>query len=575
MPARLRASDTGGCNRLCKNHIPAFSSWSPLLVTTVCYSTRGRFLVKLFTSLYNGSMKTPQEIIAQLKNPNEADKLLIEKAYEFAAKAHEGHTRYSGEPYMAHVASVAYHLAQIGMGPRTIAAGLLHDTIEDTEVTAEDIKREFGEEILFLVEGVTKLSSVRYYGTDRHNESLRKLFVATSQDIRVLIIKLVDRLHNIQTLSYVPREKQLRIARETLEIYVPVAHRLGIGRIRKELEDLAFPYVYPDEHERVRKLLEVKMSKAEQLLEKERKSLQKRLAESGLIKFHTSYRVKGTYSLFQKLKRREWEINNIYDLLAMRVVVDTVEDCYRTLGIIHEMWRPLPKRVKDYIAFPKPNGYQSLHTTVTTTHGTILEIQIRTQKMHHEAEYGVASHIIYKDDVIPESTKESSSWFSNLVPSLFRPFSRRTPTTDPALIKVTKDKPHKEKIPLWISQIGEMYTSEKTSGQEFVDDMRKDFFSNRIFVFTPIGDVVDLPVGATPIDFAYAIHSEIGDHIAGVKVNKKLVQLDTELQNGDIVEIETKDSAKPSRKWLQIAITSVAKRKIRSSLGENGDEIGK
>mgnify|MGYP003440523723 CR=1 FL=1 len=514
-------------------------------------------------------MTTAQEIIAQLKNPNEADKLLIVKAYEFAAKAHDGHTRYSGEPYMSHVAAVAHHLAVIGMGPRTIAAGLLHDTIEDTEVTADDIKREFGEEILFLVEGVTKLSSVRYYGTDRHNESLRKLFVATSQDIRVLIIKLVDRLHNIQTLSFVPREKQLRIARETLEIYVPVAHRLGIGRIRKELEDLAFPYVFPEEHKRVKTLLEQKMQRAEQVLERERKTLQKKLAESGYTNFHTSYRVKGTYSLFQKLKRREWDINNIYDLLAMRVVVDSVEDCYRTLGIIHEMWRPLPQRVKDYIAFPKPNGYQSLHTTVTTTHGTILEIQIRTQKMHHESEYGIASHLIYKADKTPDPSKDSSSWFSHLVPSLFRPFSRReTPAAEPSLIKVTRDKPHKEKIPLWISQIGEMYTSEKTSGQEFVDDMRKDFFSNRIFVFTPIGDVVDLPVGATPIDFAYAIHSEIGDHIAGVKVNKKLVQLDTELQNGDIVEVDTKASAKPSRKWLLIAKTSIAKRKIRTSLGE-------
>ncbi len=514
-------------------------------------------------------MTTAREIIAQLKNPNEADRLLIEKAYDFAAKAHENHQRYSGDPYMAHVAAVALHLAQIGMGPRTISAGLLHDTIEDTTITPDNIKDEFGEEILFLVEGVTKLSSVRYYGTDRHNESLRKLFVATSQDIRVLIIKLVDRLHNIQTLQYVPPEKQLRIAQETLEIYVPVAHRLGIGRIRKELEDLAFPYVYPEEHERVRGLLEQKISKASQVLERERKTLQKRLADSGYTKFHTSFRVKGTYSLFQKLKRRKWEINDIYDLLAMRVVVDSVEDCYRTLGVIHEMWRPLPKRVKDYIAFPKPNGYQSLHTTVATNNGTILEIQIRTEQMHHEAEYGIASHIVYKGDQSAEKGKDQTSWFGYLVPSLFRPFSRRTlATTDPELIKESRDKPHKEKIPLWISQIGEMYTSEKASGQEFVDDMRKDFFNNRIFVFTPIGDVVDLPVGATPIDFAYAIHSEIGDHIAGVKVNKKLVQLDTELQNGDIVEVETRENARPSQKWLQIAKTSVARRKIKATLGE-------
>ncbi len=519
-------------------------------------------------------MHTAKEIIAQLKNPNEADRLLIEKAFEFSARAHDGHKRYSGEPYMSHVAAVAYQLAQIGMGPRTIAAGLLHDTIEDTDITSEDIMREFGEEILFLVEGVTKLSSVRYYGSDRHNESLRKLFVATSQDIRVVIIKLVDRLHNIQTLEFVPREKQLRIARETLEIYVPVAHRLGIGRIRKELEDLAFPYVYPEEFKRVRTLLDQKSEKLEHILEKERKTVQKRLAESGLLTFNTSYRVKGYYSLYQKLKRREWDIENVYDLLAMRIVVDSVENCYRTLGIIHEMWRPLPKRVKDYIAFPKPNGYQSLHTTVTTPHGTIMEIQIRTKKMHQEAEFGVASHIIYKDDPEAETPQSKGSWFSNLVPSLFRPFARPEIVPDKE-IKVTRDKPHQEKIPLWINQIGEMYTSEKASGQEFVDDMRKDFFSNRIFVFTPVGDVVDLPVGATPIDFAYAIHSEIGDHIAGVKVNKKLVQLDTELQNGDIVEVETKKNAHPSPKWLQIAKTSIARRKIKATLQERDVQNGK
>lgn len=509
-------------------------------------------------------MKSATEIIGQLRNPNEADKRLIEKAYAMASEAHRGNKRYSGEPYMTHVAAVAYKLAVIGMGPRTIAAGLLHDTIEDTSVTAEDIKREFGDEIYFLVDGVTKLSSVRYYGSDRHNESLRKLFVATSQDIRVLIIKLVDRLNNIETLEHVPKDKQFRIARETLEIYVPVAHRLGIGRIRKELEDGAFPYVYPEEFEKVRALLEQKVGKSNSIIERERKTLQKRLADSGLLKFSTTYRIKGYYSLYHKLKRKEWDINNVYDLLAMRVVVDSVEDCYRTLGIIHEIWRPLPKRVKDYIAFPKPNGYQSIHTTVTTNNGTIMEIQIRTQKMHHEAEFGVASHIIYKEDTLAEPKSAGNSWFSNLVPSLFRP----TTSVATKEVKVTKDAPDKDKIPLWISQIGELYTSEKASGKEFVDDMRKDFFRNRIFVFTPIGDVVDLPTGATPIDFAYAIHSEIGDHIAGVKVNKKLVQYDTELQNGDIVEIETKKSANPTPKWLQIATTSIARRKIKARLAE-------
>lgn len=325
-------------------------------------------------------MYTAETIIAQLNNPSEIDAALVKKAYDYAAEAHKEHKRYSGEPYMTHTSAVGYKLAAMGMGPRTICAGLLHDTIEDTPVTSEDIKKEFGEEVLFLVEGVTKLSSVRYYGTDRHNESLRKLFVATSQDIRVLIIKLVDRLHNMETLGHVPEKKQKRIARETLEIYVPVAHRLGMGKLRKELEDLAFPYVYPEEAKRVKETLSSRFKNTNEVLERERKALQKRLADVGLLDFHTSFRVKGLYSLYHKLKRKAWDIDEIYDLLAMRVIVTSVEDCYRTLGIVHELWRPLPKRVKDYIAFPKPNGYQSLHTTVTTQNGVILEIQIRDRK---------------------------------------------------------------------------------------------------------------------------------------------------------------------------------------------------
>lgn len=502
-----------------------------------------------------------------MNQTSDADKALITRAYDFAAHAHEGHTRYSGEPYMTHVGAVARRLAEMGMGPRTIAAALLHDTVEDTAVTTTDIRDAFGDEILFLVDGVTKLSSVRYYGTDRHNESLRKLFVATSQDIRVLIIKLVDRLHNMETLQYVPEEKQLRIARETLEIYVPVAYRLGMGRIRKELEDLAFPYVYPKEHERVVSLTEKKAGNAKRTLERERKTLQKRLAEAGLRDFATSYRVKGLYSLYQKLIRKDWDIDQVFDLLALRVVLNSEEECYRVLGIIHEMWRPLPKRMKDYIAFPKPNGYQSIHTTVATQHGTILEIQIRTEKMHHEAEYGIASHITYK--LAQEGKKhESYRWFANLIPMLFR----GKPDRDVAKVvtdnTTTKDTPHPARIPQWISQIGEMYTKDKSTGKEFLDDMRSDFFKNRIFVFTPDGDVVDLPTGATPIDFAYAIHSEIGHHTFGAKVNKKLVGLDTELQNGDIVTIETRKTAKPTRKWLDMAHTSLAKRHIRSALAE-------
>jgi guanosine-3',5'-bis(diphosphate) 3'-pyrophosphohydrolase len=515
-------------------------------------------------------MYSAQEIISKLNDPSRADSDLIKQAYTYAQEAHKDHKRYSGEPYMLHLATVGYKLADMGMGPRTISAGLLHDTIEDTSVTAEDIRKDFGEEVLFLVEGVTKLSSVRYYGTDRHNESLRKLFVATSQDIRVLIIKLADRLHNMETLGHIPTEKQTRIARETLEIYVPVAHRLGMGKIRKELEDLAFPYVYPEEAQRVKEILQSRFGKAEEVLEHERKILQKRLAEVGLLKFSTSFRVKGLYSMFHKLKRKEWNVDTIYDLLAMRLVVDSVEDCYRGLGIIHELWRPLPGRVKDYIAFPKPNGYQSIHTTVTTPNGVILEIQIRTNQMHREAEFGVASHILYKQPSSSDIIKKPSM-FSSLIPSLFKPFSNREEIPEEN-VESESTTPHNQKIPRWISQIGHTYNHDsKHPTSDFVEDAESDFFTNRIFVFTPIGDVVDLPVGATPIDFAYAIHSEIGGHTFGSKVNKKLVQLDSELKNGDIVEIQTRKSAKPSRKWLQFAKTSVARRRIKAALEEAGE----
>ncbi len=514
-------------------------------------------------------MYTAQNIIAELNNPTEADKALIIKAYDFAAEAHKDHKRYSGEPYLIHLVSVGYKLASMGMGPRTISAGLLHDSIEDTPVTADDIRQAFGEEILFLVDGVTKLSSVRYYGSDRHNESLRKLFVATSQDIRVLIIKLVDRLHNMETLHHVPEKKQLRIARETLEIYVPVAHRLGMGKLRKELEDLAFPFVYPKEAKRVEDELNSHVHKAEVTLEKERKTLQKRLADAGLLDFKTMYRVKGRYSLYHKLKRKEWDINAVYDLLAMRVIVNNMEDCYRALGIIHELWRPLPKRVKDYIAFPKPNGYQSIHTTVTTGNGVILEIQIRTKEMHQNAEFGIASHVLYKPPDASNQPKKPSM-FTTLIPSLFAPFSRRAAQAlkdaQEENLDEAQNAPHNQKIPRWISQIGQTYTQSSNPTENFVEDMETDFFSNRIFVFTPVGDVVDLPVGATPIDFAYAIHSEVGDHTASAKVNQKMSPLDRELKNGDIVQIDTKKSAHPTEKWLTMAKTSLARKRIRSAI---------
>ena len=510
---------------------------------------------------------TAQNIIESLSSSSPEDIELIKRAYDFAARAHEGRTRYSGDPYLVHLATVAKMLAEIGMGAQTVAAGLLHDSVEDTSVTAEEIKEQFGEEIYFLVQGVTKLGSVRYYGSDRHNESLRKLFVATSQDIRVLIIKLIDRLHNMQTLEFVPKEKQLRIARETLEIYVPVTHRLGMGRIRKELEDLAFPYVYPEEYKRVVELAKHIAKDSDTDLERARKSLQKRLAESGLRGFHTSFRAKGTYSLFQKLKRRNWDMDNVYDYLAIRVVVQNIEQCYQVLGIVHEIWRPLPQRVKDYIAFPKPNGYQSLHTTVITPNRTILEVQIRTEAMHREAEYGIASHIIYKNMQLGKKEPQgTAAWFASLVPALFKPFIWKSKTVPDEQKTVMEKHAHKQNIPKWIQEIADAHTANTTNEREFFDGGGDDFFSYRIFVFTPEGDVIDLPLGASPIDFAYAIHSDIGYHTAGAKVNNKLVELNTELKNGDIVEIITGKNNKPTRKWLGYAKTSLARRRIRAEI---------
>lgn len=514
------------------------------------------------------------EIIALLKNANEEKEALVEKAYYFALKAHEGNLRKSGAPYITHLAAVGRSLAEMGLGSKTVAAGILHDTIEDTPIETEDVLREFGDEVQFLVEGVTKLGSVRYQGTDRHNESLRKLFVATSQDIRVLIIKLVDRLHNMQTLQFVGKEKQKRIAQETLEIYAPIANRLGMGKVRKELEDLAFPYVYPTEYKKVQDIVQPLMKNVDERLERIRKTLQKRFAETYGNKFKTNCRVKGMYSLFRKLERRNWDIHKIYDILAIRVILPSVEDCYQALGYVHELWRPLPSRMKDYIAFPKPNGYQSIHTTVIANDGTIIEVQIRTEDMHRDAEYGVASHLIYKQlSANPKkSEKQARNWLTDLMPSLFKPFSWRK-DEDAQKLPVFGDKDiNRAHVPFWIQEIAETH-KETNNGGEFMSGLQQDFFTHRIFLFTPEGDVVDLPVGATPIDFAYAIHSDIGNHISAAKVNNKLVQLNTELKNGDIIEITTKQSNHPTRKWLDFAKTSLAQRRIRNAIGEQQNNI--
>lgn len=506
-------------------------------------------------------MKEPRqlsEILTAMQSKAEADIALVAKAYEFAEEAHKNQRRFSGDPYFAHSAEVGYLLAQAGMDAPTVAAGLLHDTIEDAGVKPQAIKDEFGAEVLSLVQGVTKLGTLRYRGLERHTESLRKLFAATAEDIRVLIIKLMDRLHNARTLEHVPRaDKRERIAKETLEIYAPIADRLGMSVAKQELEDAAFPFAYPKEYEKTRELFRERRGENEKRLEKTERDLKRELAEAGLRTFRTESRIKGLYSLFRKLERKQWDFGKIYDVLALRVIFPSVADCYTALGIIHAHWRPVPGKIKDYIAFPKPNGYQSIHTTIYTGDGGALEMQLRTEAQHREALYGIASHLAYKEaQGGAEGPRGGLEWIRQFVP-LWRKKSQKAPSAEGASVSGA--------VPDWIKELSRAH-SEESASEEYLDTLKTDFFSHRVFVFTPKSDVIDLPLGATPIDFAYAVHSDLGDHMSGARVNGKLVAIDTPLKNGDMVEIITKPSARPTRKWHDIAKTSVAKKHIRAAL---------
>jgi GTP pyrophosphokinase len=505
-------------------------------------------------------MDGAKEIIALMGKPSAGDAAFVEKAYSFAAEAHKDHKRFSGEPYITHLVETAKSLAELGMGAKTIAAGLLHDSIEDVGVKAETIEHEFGKEVLFLIDGVTKLGHLKYRGTERHRESLRKLLVATGKDVRVLIIKLMDRLHNMRTLEHVPEEKRKRIALETLEIYAAIAHRLGMGIARKELEDLAFRYAYPEEYAEAQKLLTGKSKETQERLEQMTKDLAQELAKDGIANVETNYRVKGLWSLWQKLKRKGGDVSKVYDIAALRVLVDSVSDCYRVLGIVNNLWQPLPNKIKDYIAFPKPNGYKSLHTTVFAGDGGIVEVQIRTHDMHREAQYGIAAHVIYKERGGGEAARgrgTSFDWIRSLIPGLGRRKAKTQSAEEAAAARYGSPA-----APEWLSNLEE----NELEDPDFESAMRSDIFSHRVFIFTPRGDVVDLPAQATPIDFAYAIHSDLGDHVAGAKVNGKMVSLETELHNGDIVEIQTKKNAHPKQKWLDFAKTTLARRHIRSTL---------
>lgn len=502
-------------------------------------------------------MTTVKEILAQTSGFSPEDEALVEKAYAFAENAHKDHKRYSGEPYFTHPAAVAKQLAEFGMDAPTIAAALLHDSIEDVGVTPEEIDREFGPEVLFLVEGVTKLGKHKYQGGERHAESLRRLLVATASDVRVLIVKLADRHHNMTTLTHVPEEKRRRIALETLEIYAPIADRLGMGALKKELEDLAFPAIDPDAYQHAIEVRKLKNKETEQGLARAQKNLQHALVKKGLTDFSTSVRMKGLWSLHQKLKRKGDDITRIYDIAALRVIVPTLDDCYTALGVIHALWKPLPGEFKDYISFPKPNGYQSLHTTVMTGEAGIVEMQVRTRDMHQRAQFGIASHMSYKS--LEKSAGKrafqrlSFPWIRDLVPALLN-------------VKKTAPQNHDTPdVPRWLTDLKEAH-AEVSETDEFVEGLKSDFFSHRIFVFTPNGDVIDLPTESTPVDFAYAIHSDLGDHMQGAKVNGKLVSFDTKLRNGDVIEILKSKSAHPTAKWLDYARTSMARRHIRNAL---------
>lgn len=518
-------------------------------------------------------MTTVKEIIGAMKNPSPGDSALVEKAYAFAKDAHKDHKRYSGEPYFIHPAATAKILAELGMDAETIAAGLLHDAIEDTGTSEEAVKEAFGATVLFLVEGVTKLGTHKYHGAERHAESLRRLLVATSADVRVLIIKLADRYHNMTTIEHVPSEKRRRIALETLEIYAPLADRLGMGRMKRDLEDLAFPVIDPDAYSHAVEVRKLKSKETEEGLKKVQRELQKELAKKGLREFQTAIRMKGYWSLHQKLRRKNDDINSIHDIAALRVIVKSVDDCYAVLGVVHAKFRPLPGEFKDYIAFPKPNGYQSLHTTVLTEPAGVVEIQVRTEDMHRRAQFGIASHMSYKQigAKLEKRGKEeqknafevlSLSWIRDLVPTLLN-FSK--PATDAKSAKPAKETKAGGAVPHWLAELADVHTSMAES-TEFVERLKEDFFSHRVFVFTPKGDVIDLPVHSTPIDFAYAIHSDLGNRLLGVKVNQKMVAFDTPLRNGDIVEIMTRDSVRPTPKWLDMAKTTLARRHIRAAL---------
>ncbi|MGI6721907.1 MAG: RelA/SpoT family protein [Anaerovoracaceae bacterium] len=473
-------------------------------------------------------METREQFLESLKsfNPN-YDMELIGRAYDVAAKMHEGQFRKSGEKYLIHPMEVARILAELGMDEQTIVAGLLHDVIEDTDYTEEELTEEFGERICLMVDGVTKLASLKFETKEaRQAESLRKMFLAMSKDIRVLIIKLADRLHNLRTINYMSQQQIQSKCQETLDIYAPLASRLGIFSMKFELEDTAMKYLYPEAYADIAHKVNAKKEERQAAIDKVLAEIDDSLKDLN-IHYDICGRSKHFYSIYRKMKYQKKSIDEIFDLMAVRVIVDTVKDCYAVLGIVHTMWTPIPGRFKDYIAMPKPNMYQSLHTTVMGDSGDPFEIQIRTYEMHRVAEYGIAAHWKYKEGV--------------------------------------KDDQEDMKL-AWLRQALE-WQKDTNSASEFMETLKVDLFVNEVYVFTPAGDVMELPAEATPLDFAFKIHTDVGVRCIGAKVNGKMVPIDHKLENGDIVEIMTSpNSSGPSIDWLKIAKSSTARTKIRQWL---------
>ena len=484
----------------------------------------------------NNSYKTLAEILE--KNRKKYDLELISRAYKIAEAAHSGQKRHSGEPYINHTVATAITLAEFGADTATISAGLLHDVPEDTAITLEQIEKEFGKEIAFLVEGVTKLGKIRYPKHAEETatgaqalyiENLRKMFFATAKDIRVILIKLADRLHNMNTLQFIPKEKQKRIALETLEIYAPVAHRLGMGHIKGELEDLAFPIIQPEEFSNLQKKLSAILSERKIELKSFEKIIKKILTHDHIPSVNIHGRIKHMWSLWKKLNKPEYgnDLNKIYDLLAIRIIVPKVGDIYAAMGSIHQHYRPLTGLVKDYLATPKPNGYRSLHSTVFGPQKRPVEIQIRTEEMHRDAEFGIAAHWVYAESDKP---KEGAKLNSHHL--------------------------------LWLKQL-EDWQKKIKGPEDFWENLKIDFFQNRIFALTPKGDVLDLPEGATPIDFAYSVHSALGHRMTGVLINNKISPITTKLKNGDIIEImASKKPAGPKQDWINFTKTAIARHAI-------------